>query len=85
MTSCLTGPDWRAEVAVEGRLDFLETLLAGERRRIDFRSDEYAGPRRYGEWDGRSRSVPIARAAELRFKGVCDGLWFGIEYAAGDA
>ena len=85
MTSGLTGPDWRAEIADDGRIDFLETSAAGERRRVDFRSDEYAGPRWYGEWDGRFRPVTMTRAADLRFEGACDGLRFGIEYAGGDA
>ncbi len=85
MTDRLNGPGWRAQLAADGCIGFIETTLYGEPRRLDFRSDVYAGPRWYGEWDGLFRSVALAEAGGLGLEGVCDGLHFGIEYAGGDA
>lgn len=84
MTVSLSGLNWRVTFQPTGGIGRMDVRLHDVWKTIPFRSDEYAGPRWYGEWDNAERLVaPLPSASGLR-ETCQDGLRFGLEYLAID-
>lgn len=80
-TGIIEHPFWRGELSNSGRFKSLEYLRSGQWQRVPFRSDKFAGPAWYGEWDGKTQVVNL-RPSKEGYQSTVGGITFSLSYRA---